>query len=182
MIRGLACSILIGLTGVLAGCSSSGDATFATRNAQVEFDLYSFVRGQSNDLLDITQDLQIAVKKSNPSPRKLDRDLENSVTLMDQIHMNLPSLLAAQDVEIAELRQKVADGTIDKTILKARTSDMQTYRKALLASLDASASHAAFTVDALIGSTNPDLMQLSNPAKALSRDLRAARTMIQMQL
>ena len=96
--------------------------------------------------------------------------------------MNLPSLLAAQDVEIADLRQQVTDGALDKATLKARTKDIATYRKALLGSLNAIAARAGSTVQALNGSGRNDLMQLSGPAQDLSRDLEAVRTMIEMQL
>ena len=98
--------------------------------------------------------------------------------------MNLPSLLAAQDVEIADLRQQVTDGALDKATLKARTKDIATYRKALLGSLNAIAARAGSTVQALNGSGpgRDDLMQLSGPAQDLSRDLEAVRTMIEMQL
>ena len=182
MYRGLACGIAIAVTGLVAGCVTQDEASFSARNAQVEIDLRSYVRGQSNELLELTERLLSTSQKSKTSSRKMGRTLDETITLMNQIHMNLPSLLAAQDVEIADLRQQVTNGALDKATLKTRTNDIATYRKALLRSLNASAARAGSTVQALNGLGRDDLMQLSGIAQDLSRDLEAVRTMIEMQL
>lgn len=179
MFRGFAFGVLIAAAGIVSGCVATDDIEFSARNAQVELDLHSFVRGQSNELLEKTQNLLSSAQRGAMSPRKMGRNLESTVNLMDQIHMNLPSLLADQDVEIADMRQQVRDGSLNKAVLKQRSNDIQTYRKALLASLNASAVRAASTVEVLKLSGN---QELTSPAHDLSRDLHAARTMIEMQL
>ena len=119
------------------------------------------------------------------SSKRLNRDLEETVTHMDQLHMNLPALLAAQDVELAELREGVLKGAIEKAALKSRGQDIQTYRKALLGSLDASAARAnlaAQKLTAIHSTGRSDLGEQTQTANGLARDLKAARTMIEMQL
>ena len=152
------------------------------KNKIVELDLHSLVRGQSNELLSMTEALQKNASRSFSSPGKLSETLEESIVQMDQIHMNLPTLLADQDVEIAAMRQAVADKTTSKSVLKARYEAMRAYRTALIQSLDSSAARTTQTLRALQASERSDLMPLMQDAKILSRDLNAARTMIQMQM
>jgi hypothetical protein len=143
------------------------------------------VRGQSNDLLSLTQNLETRAKRNFTSPQKLDRDLERAVTHMDQLHMNLPALLAAQDVEIAELREMLSNDAISKSALKGRAQEIQTYRKGLLGSLNASVARATLTSQALLNaqsSGRAELGRQTRTAQDLTRDVKAARTMIEMQL
>jgi hypothetical protein len=179
------CGIFLGLAVVVGGCSHTSEATFATRNAQVELDLHSLVRSQSNELLMMTKNLESHATSEFSSIKKLDRDLEMSTTQMDQIHMNLPSLLADQDVEIAELRQDVSNGLATKDHLNQRMQAIQTYRKALLSSLDASATRASATFNALSSAQatrHGNLTVQKHRTQDLARDLKDARTMIAMQL
>jgi hypothetical protein len=179
------CGVFLGLAVVVGGCSNTSEATFATRNAQVELDLHSLVRSQSNELLMMTQSLEGRATSGLSSVKKLDRDLEMSTTQMDQIHMNLPSLLADQDVEIAELRQDVSNGLASRAELKQRMKAIHTYRKALMTSLDASATRAAATFNALSSgqlTRHGNLTVQKHRTQDLARDLKDARTMIAMQL
>ncbi|MGH1576134.1 hypothetical protein [Planktotalea sp.] len=183
--RNFTSGVLIGLSIIVSGCVSNTEASFASRNAEVELDLHSLVRGQSNDLLSLTQNLETRAAKHFSAPKKLANDLEKTVIHMDQLHLNLPTLLAHQDVELAELRALLAEGAIGKSTLKARAQDIRTYRKALITSLSASESRANLTSNALAAahqSGRSDLSGHANTAKALSRDVKAARTMIEMQL
>ena len=182
MIRKVTCAVFLGLSSILAGCGEPTEPSFAMKNEIVELDLHSLVRGQSNELLSMTEALQKNASRSFSSPRKLSETLEESIVQMDQIHMNLPTLLADQDVEIATMRQAVADKTTSKSALKARYEAMRAYRTALIQSLDSSAGRTSQTLRALQASERPDLMPLMQDAKILSLDLNAARTMIQMQM
>lgn len=173
---------LVALTTLVAGCSDVTDTSFSARNAQVELDLHSLMRSQSNELLSMAQKLDVSSKQGFTSPRKLSRSLNDAVMQMDQIHMNLPSLLAAQDVEIADLRQQVREGVMAKSVLETRTQAIDVYRKGLLGSLDASAARAKSTFNALAATNRHDLSNQTDQASGLSRDLQAARTMIYMQL
>ena len=178
--RIIASAVLLGLSSLVTGCVSSVEPTFASRNARADLDLRSIVRTQSNDLLSMTVDLETHAKGNFRSAKKLARDLEETVTHMDQLHMNLPALLAQQDVEIAELRDRVRNGTVQKADMQARAQAIQTYRKSLIGSLSASAARANITVNGLKGRS--DLAPQARTAHDLARDLRAARTMIEMQL
>ena len=185
--RTLACGVLIGALGLVAGCSSMSEPSFATRNAEanLDLDLQSLVRAQSNDLLSLTQDLESYGKRGFTSAKRLTRDLEKTVIHMDQLHMNLPALLAAQDVELAELRDGVSNGIAQKSTLKARGQEIQTYRKALLGSLNASAVRANSTAQQLTATLDggrTDLQPQAQAAHSLARDLDSARSMIEMQL
>ncbi len=185
--RKILCGIILGTSGLLAGCSGVSEPSFAMRNAEanLDLDLQSLVRTQSNDLLALTQELESHAKRDFASSKRLDRDLEEAATQMDQLHMNLPALLAAQDVEIAELREGIRQGTVQKTALNARSKSVQSYRKALLGSLIASASRANLTAVGLSEahqSGRTDLAHHSQTATDIARDLKAARTMIEMQL
>ena len=179
--------LLLGFSGLVAGCTGVTEPSFAMRNAEanLDYDLQSLVRTQSNDVLALTQALEAHALRDFAVDKKLSRDLEETATHMDQLHMDLPSLLAAQDVELAELREGIANGTIQKATLKSRAQSIQTYRKALLGSLNASASRATAAAQKLMSAFNAgrsDLATHSNTANGLSRDLSAARTMIEMQL
>lgn len=185
--RILACGLVLGFAGFTAACSGVSEPSFATRNAEanLDIDLQDLVRAQSNELLALTQDLEGHTKRGFTSSKRLERDLEDTVTHMDQLHLNLPALLAAQDVELAELRAGIVNGTAQKSTFKARTQGIQTYRKALLGSLDASASRAnvaAQTLANALRTGRTDLGRQSHTAHGLARDLKAARTMIEMQL
>lgn len=185
--RTLACGFLLAFTGAITGCTGMTEPGFATRNAEanLDLDLQSLVRSQSNDLLALTQDLEAHAKRDFSSSKRLNRDLEETVTHMDQLHMNLPALLATQDVELAELREGVDDGDVQKSALSARGKEIQTYRKALLGSLDASAQRVNATAQLLLSTFETgrgDLDPHLRTAQDLARDLKAARTMIEMQL
>lgn len=183
--RNVASVVLLGLTVLITGCVSGPEATFATRNATADVDLRSIVRTQSNDLLAMTMDLESHTKSNFRASKKLDRDLEETVVHMDQLHMNLPALLAKQDVELAELRDMVSKGTMQKTQMQARTVAIQTYRKSLVASLNASATRVNIAANGLknaLSEGRTDLGYQTRTAHELARDLRAARTMIEMQL
>ena len=182
MSRRITCAVFLGLSGFLAGCMDPAEPSFAMKNEQVELDLHSLVRGQSNELLAMTTDLKKTASRALASPRKLGQTLEDSIVQMDQLHMNLPTLLADQDVEIAEMRQGVIDKTMSKSALKARYEAMRAYRSALIQSLESSAARTTQTIQALQSSNRADLKPLVQDAHTLSRDLNAARTMIQMQM
>lgn len=176
----LTCAVFLWLTSFLVGCVQPADVTFAARNDITELKLDSLVRGQANALLSMTQDLETQAKRGFNAPRKLSQTLEDSIAQMDQIQMNLPALLADQDVEIAELRQAVSKKTAQNSELKMRYEAMQNYRNGLLKSLDASAARTALTLRALQGSGGASAYV--QDAKTLSRDLDAARSMIQLQM
>lgn len=178
--RIIASAVLLGLSFLITGCTSSMEPTFATKNAEADLDLRSIVRTQSNEVLSMTIDLEKHAKGDFRSSKKLSRDLEETVTHMDQLHMNLPALLAQQDVEIAELRDRVTKGTAQKAEMQARVQAIQTYRKSLVGSLSASAARANITANGL--KRRSDLAPQARTAHELARDLRAARTMIEMQL
>lgn len=183
--RIVASLILLGLSFLISGCTNSPDTTFATRNAEVDFDLQSIVRTQSNDMLSLTSDLKNHAISGFRSAKKLDRDLEKTVIHMDQLHMNLPALLAAQDMELAELRDMINKGMADQNALTLRAQEVQTYRKSLVGSLDASAKRAnitAISLESNYATGRADLASPTHTAQDLVRDLRAARTMIEMQL
>lgn len=173
-------ALLIGCAFLTAGCVSAPDATFSARNAQVDIDLHSIVRGQSNDLLSIALDLEALTLEGFASPKKLSKRLAKATLQMDQVDMNLPSLLATQDVELAELWQGVASGTTQPALLKQRTAEITAYRKALIGSLNASGSRITMTSNAL--AARGDLAVQSGDAHSLKQDLNAARIMIEMQL
>lgn len=172
------CAVFLWLTSFIVGCVQPAETSFAARNDQVELDLHSLVRGQSNALLSMTLALEKSAAKGFSSPRKLGETLVDSIDQMDQIQINLPSLLADQDVEIADLRQDPAN----KSTLKARYKAMRDYRGALIQSLGASQTRAQQTVKALQASGRADLIPHLRDAQILSRDLNAARVMIQMQM
>ncbi len=182
MIRKITCAGFLGLASFLAGCGEPSEPSFAIKNEVVDLNLHSLVRGQSNELLSMTEALHLNASRTFTSPRKLSDALDESIVQMDQIHMNLPTLLADQDVEIAALRQAVANKTESKTALKARYEAMRAYRASLIQSLQSSAARTDQTLQAIQTSGRPDLMPLMQDAKFLSRDLNAARTMIQMQM
>ena len=179
MFRRITCALFLGFAGFIGGCSETSDTHFSTRNAQEELDLHSAVRGQSNELLGMTQQLQVFAKQGFASPKKLTRELDDTASQIDQIQMNIPTLLAAQDVEIEDLRQQVRNGTASKDALKLRAMQVSTYRTALLASLNASAARTASTLNAL------KTTKLNNQRlrmHALDSDLKAVRSMIELQL
>ena len=179
MLRRLTCAIFLGLAGFIGGCATNSEPSFSTRNAQVELDLHSAVRGQSNELLGMTQQLQTYAKQGFKAPQKLTRELDNTASQIDQIQMNIPTLLAAQDVEISDLRQEVRNGTTSKADLKTRKMQVSIYRTALLASLNASATRTAATLDALRGTRlNNQKLRMH----ALENDLKAVRSMIELQM
>ncbi|MGB7318030.1 MAG: hypothetical protein WBC85_08705 [Planktotalea sp.] len=185
--RRVICGLILGFSGLVSGCVGITEPTFATRNAEasLDLDMQSLVRNQSNDLLTLTQALENHAKRDFSSSRSLDRDLEETITHMDQLHMNLPALLAAQDVEVAELRDGVLNGSTQKAALSERIQDVQTYRKSLLGSLNASADRANAAAQKLMsayGAGRVDLGAQTQTAQGLARDLKAARTMIEMQL
>ena len=76
MYRGLACGIAIAITGLVAGCVTQDEASFSARNAQVELDLHSYVRGQSNELLELTEGLLSTSQKSKTPSRKMGHTLD----------------------------------------------------------------------------------------------------------
>ena len=76
MYRGLACGIAIAVTGLVAGCVTQDEASFSARNAQVEIELRSYVRGQSNELLELTEGLLSTSQKSKTSSRKMGHTLD----------------------------------------------------------------------------------------------------------
>ncbi|MEP5155168.1 hypothetical protein [Planktotalea sp.] len=176
------CGIFLGFSGLVTGCTGVSEPTFATRNAEanLELDLQSVVRTQSNELLALTQALQAHGVRNFNATKKLNRDLDETAAHMDQLHLNLPALLASQDVELAELRE-----TANKAAVKERVQAIQAYRKALLASLNASAARANETAEKMIAAETTGRQDLKDPsvnAQYLARDLEAARTMIEMQL
>lgn len=174
--------LMLGVMGFTAGCAQPTQVEFAARNATSDFDLHSLVRAQSNELLDMAVDLETSAKRDFPAPKRLNRALSEAVVHSDQMALNLPSLLAAQDVELAEMRAQVLEGTLSKDELSARERAIQTYRKGLIGSLDASAKRTAFTAQQLQTSTRPNLGNQAQIAQDLARDLQNARTMIAMQL
>lgn len=174
--------VMLGFAALSAGCTQSNQVEFASRNAQSDLDLNGIVRGQSNELLNMAVDLETSAKNNFPAPKRLRRTLNDAIAQSDQVSLNLPSLLAAQDVELADLRAQVSDGTAGKTTLKERESAIQTYRKALIGSLDGSAKRAAYTAQTLQASTQPGLGEQAQIAQDLAQDLKDARTMIAMQL
>mgnify|MGYP000409819608 CR=1 FL=1 len=179
MLRRLTCAIFLALAGFIGGCAQTPQTSYSTRNTQFDLDLQSTVRGQSNDLLEMTQQLQSFAQKGFLTPQKLTRELETTASQIDQIQMNVPTLLADQDVEIAELRQQVRRGTASDETLKTRAMQVSTYRTALLASLNASATRTASTLHAL-RSTKLNNQRLR--LRALDQDLGAVRSMIEMQM
>jgi len=174
--------IFVALCSLAAGCSPATEPTFSARNVQVELDLHSLVRLQSNELLGMMQDLEAARKANFRSPRKLERALTDGIAQMDQIHMNLPSLLAAQDVEIADLRQDVKKGLASKAILNTRSDEIERFRRALLGSLKASAARTDITLNALSDPQHQTLSDQRQQTIGLARDLSDARSMIELQL
>lgn len=182
MIRKMTSAGFLGLASLLAGCGEPSEPSFAMKNEVVELDLHSLVRGQSNELLSMTEALQKSASRTSTSPNKLSDALEESIVQMDQIHMNLPTLLADQDVEMATLRQAVADKTASKSALKVRYEAMRAYRASLIQSLQSSSARTDQTLQAIQTSGRPDLMPLMQDAEILSRELNAARAMIQMQM
>jgi hypothetical protein len=176
------CGLFLGFSSLITGCTTVSEPTFASRNAEanLDLDLQSIVRSQSNDLLALTEALQAHGARNFSATKKLDRDLDETATHMDQLHLNLPALLASQDVELAELRE-----TASKTTLKERMQAIQAYRKALLVSLTSSASRANDAAQKMMQAHASGRTELSTPtqnAQNLARDLKSARTMIEMQL
>lgn len=179
MIRRLTCAIFLGFAGFIGGCSDTSDAVFSTRNAHEELDLHSTVRGQSNALLNMTDELYTLAQRNQVSPKKLDRELDSAASQVDQMQMNLPTLLAAQDVEIADLRQQVSTGASTKSALADRTQRITVYRKALLASIKASKVRTGSALNAMQAKPQTDQTQR---IQALDADLGDMRSMIEMQL
>jgi len=173
-------ALLVALSAFTAGCAGGPDAGIATRNVQTNFDLQSVVRGQSNELLALSQTLEEFAQAEFVSLRRFDRELTKAVAQMDQVDMNLPSLLAMQDVELAELSQLIADGLAEDSDHSRRAGEIQTYRRALLASLKASGSRVTLTANAL--RAHEFLTAQRDLAEDLTRDLNAAQVMIEMQL
>lgn len=176
------CGVVLGLSGMATGCTTISEPGFASRNAEadLDFDLQTVVRAQSNDLLALTEALQAHGVRNFSATKKLSRDVDDTASHMDQLHLNLPSLLAAQDVELAELRE-----TASKTALQERMQAIQSYRKALLVSLASSAARANEAAQSLMQAHAAGRSELSAPsqnAQDLARDLKAAHTMIEMQL
>lgn len=172
-------SMVIGSAVLTAGCAQQAEPEFAMRNAQIDADLQSIVRAQSNELLSQVQRLEGQAASNFASTRKLERALEETAQQVDRLQLNLPSLLAAQDVELATLRELIDEGAAEPSALPRKRDEIQAYRKALIASLDASLSRAASTRKALEATA---LRTQADRAADLTDDLTSARTTIAMQL
>lgn len=173
-------AVLFGAGFFISGCVSQSEPEFAMRNAvEQDLDLQSIVRGQSNTLLELTLSLEDHAKAGFAAQRRLDKDLDAAIVQLDELHLNLPSLLADQDLALETVRELVSEGALDTSALKAKQSEIQTYRKALLGSLDASATRAALTAQAL---SKTGMTAQTRQADRLSGDLKDARSSIALQM
>lgn len=162
-----------------AGCVKQNEPEFAMRNVHDGLDLPSIVRSQSNGLLLLSTDIANDVQQAGFSRRRLVDDLAGLSDQLEQLQLDLPALLASQDVEIASLEQLVRDGAVERSALKQKQRNTIRFRKELIGSLS---STTAQTSDALQLFEARGYPEMATTTKSLLDDLKATRTIIEMQL
>lgn len=126
---------------------------------------------------------QVAKRMQLVSPSALVRSIGKTTDQVAQIEMTLPSLLAAQDIELAELSQKMTRGEITEETYAARADQIRADRSELAQALSVSAAqahqaHENLKIAEARGQTGLDWH--IHATKNLSRDVMSARSTIDL--
>ena len=117
------------------------------------------------------------------SPSALVRSIGKTSDQVAQIEMTLPSLLAAQDIELSDLTKQMEQGAITAATFAARADQIRADRSALSQALMLSAAQARTAYDNLKAAQAQGQAGLDwhiNATRHLSEDVLSARSTISL--